>query len=50
MEAVSVRIAINLDLFNILVNSDHPQSLAELAKTTGADEVLLGMLTYVRIP
>ena len=42
MEIVSIRIAINLDLFNILVESDHTQTLDELAAATGADLVLLG--------
>lgn len=43
MEEVSIRIAINLDLFNILVKSEKPQTLDDLAKATGADEVLLGV-------
>lgn len=42
MEEASIRIAINLDLFNILVKSVGPQSLADLVKATGADPVLLG--------
>ena len=43
MEEVSIRIAINLNLFNILVKSEKPQTLGDLAKATGADEVLLGV-------
>lgn len=43
MEEVSIRIAIDLDLFNILVNSDKPQTLDDLIKATEADGVLLGM-------
>ena len=43
MEEVSIRIAINLDLFNILVKSGKPQTLVDLTKATGADAVLLGV-------
>ena len=43
MEEVSIRIAINLDLFNILVKSGKPQTLDDLTKATGADPVLLGI-------
>lgn len=43
MEEVSIRIAIDLDLFNILVKSETPQTLDDLTKATGADKVLLGM-------
>ena len=32
----------NLGLFDVLVNSEGPQSLAQLANKTGADPVLLG--------
>ena len=42
MEEVSIRIAIDLDLFNILVKSGKPQTVEDLAKVTGADRVLLG--------
>ena len=45
MEEVSIRIAIDLDLFNILVKSGEPQTLEALSKATGADEVLLGVLS-----
>ena len=45
MEEVSIRIAIDLDLFNILVKSEEPQTLEDLTKATGADEVLLGLLS-----
>lgn len=44
MEEVSIRIAIDLDLFNILVNSDKPQTLDDLIKATEADGVLLARL------
>ena len=43
MEEVSIRIAIDLDLFNILVKSGKPQTLDDLTKATGADGVLLGV-------
>ncbi len=43
MEEVSIRIAIDLDLFNILVKSEKPQTLDDLTKATGADGVLLGV-------
>lgn len=43
MEEVSIRIAIDLDLFNILVKAGKPQTLGDLTKATGADGVLLGM-------
>lgn len=36
-----VRIAINLNLFTILVNSDEPKTGKELAKITGVDHLLL---------
>ncbi len=42
MEEVSIRIAIDLDLFNILVKSGKPQTVEDLAKVTGGDRVLLG--------
>ena len=42
METVSIRIAINLNLFNILATSARPLKLNELATATGADPVLLG--------
>ena len=37
MEEVSIRIAIDLDLFNILVKSGKPETLEDLAKATEAD-------------
>ena len=43
MEEVSIRIAIDLDLFNILVKAGMPQTLEDLTKATGADGVLLGL-------
>ena len=43
MEEVSIRMAIDLDLFNILVNAGKPQTLEDLTKASGADGVLLGM-------
>ena len=43
MEEVSIRIAIDLDLFNILVKAEKPQTLDDLARVTRADAVLLGM-------
>ena len=43
MEEGFIRIAIDLDLFNILVNIAKPQTLEELSKATGADGVLLGV-------
>lgn len=43
MEEVSIRIAIDLDLFNILIKRGTQQTLEGLAKVTGAEEVLLGM-------
>ena len=43
MEEVSIRIAIDLDLFNILVKGRKPQTLEDLTKATGADGVLLGV-------
>ena len=43
MEEVSIRIAIDLDLFNILVKAGKPQTLEDLTKATGADGVLLGL-------
>ncbi|KAL9120609.1 MAG: hypothetical protein Q9187_002835 [Circinaria calcarea] len=43
MEVVAIRIAINLGLFQILLKSEKPKSLAELATETGADATLLGM-------
>ena len=42
MEEVSIRIAIDLDLFNILVKSGKPQTLEDLIKATGVDGTLLG--------
>ena len=42
MEEVSMRIAIDLDLFNILVKSGKPQTLDDLTKATGVDGTLLG--------
>ena len=42
MEEVSIRIAIDLDLFNILVKAGKPQTLEDLTKATRADGVLLG--------
>ena len=44
MEEVSIRIAIDLDLFNILFNARKPQTLDDLTRVTRADAVLLGML------
>ena len=43
MEETSIHIAIDLDLFNILVKAGKPQTLEDLTKATGADGVLLGM-------
>ena len=43
MEEVSIRIAVDLGLFNILVNSGEPQTLEDLTKATRADGVLLGV-------
>ena len=43
MEEVSIRIAIDLDLFNILVKSSEPQTVDGLAKITRTDGVFLGM-------
>lgn len=43
MEEVAIRIAIDLDLFNILVKGGKPQTLNDLTKATGADGLLLGM-------
>ena len=50
METVSIRIAINLNLFNILVKSVRPLKLTELATATSADPVLLGTLRKIRHP
>ena len=47
MEAVSIRIAINLNLFDILLKSTRPLKLSELATATSADPVLLGTLRSV---
>ena len=43
MEEVSIRIAIDLNLFNILVEAGKPQTLEDLTKATGADGILLGL-------
>lgn len=43
MEEVSIRIAIDLNLFNILVKSGKPQTINDLTKATGANGVLLGV-------
>ena len=43
MDEVVIRIAIDLDLFNILIKSEKPQTLEDLTKATGADGVLLGV-------
>ncbi|MCJ1405545.1 hypothetical protein MMC11_008773 [Xylographa trunciseda] len=44
LEVVSIKIGINLGLFEILVKSEKSKSLPELAKETGADPVLLGRI------
>ncbi|MCJ1321544.1 hypothetical protein MMC15_006889 [Xylographa vitiligo] len=44
LEVVSIKIGINLGLFEALVKSEEPRSLPELAKETGADPVLLGRI------
>ena len=49
MEEVSIRMAINLDLFNILVKSGKPQTLVDLTKATG-DDVLHRMQYYLVCP
>ena len=43
MDEVVIRIAIDLDLFNLLIKSEKPQTLEDLTKATGADGVLLGV-------
>lgn len=45
MEEVSIRIAIDLDWFNILVKSGKPETLEDLIKATGADGVLLAVFS-----
>lgn len=45
MEEAFIRIAIDLDVFRILVKSGKPQTLDHLIKATGADGVLLGVLS-----
>ncbi|CAD6578694.1 MAG: hypothetical protein ASARMPRED_008804 [Alectoria sarmentosa] len=44
MEEAFIRIAIDLDVFRILVKSGKPQTLDDLIKATGADGVLLARL------
>lgn len=45
MEEAFIRIAIDLDVFRILVKSGKPQTLGDLIKATRADGVLLGLLS-----
>ncbi|MCJ1295761.1 hypothetical protein MMC34_007325 [Xylographa carneopallida] len=44
LEVASIKIGINLGLFQLLVKSKKPRSLLGLAKETGADPVLLGRI------
>ncbi|MDI1493141.1 MAG: hypothetical protein OHK93_004928 [Ramalina farinacea] len=43
-QTATIRVGIDLDLFNVLFKSEKPLTCGELAKTTGADSVLLGRL------
>ena len=44
MNTVLLRIAIDLNIFKLLVEKEEPMSTKELAEVTGADRVLLGRI------
>ena len=44
LDNIFIKIAIDLDLFNILVKSNTPKSTEEFANITGADRTLLGRI------
>jgi len=44
MDTVMIRIAIELNIFKLLIKNDGPMSTRELAQATGADYTLLGRI------
>lgn len=42
MENAAIRVAVGLDLFDIIAKNDKPTSAKELAAATGAEELLIG--------
>jgi hypothetical protein len=50
LHTASIRVGLDLNIFNKLVDADRPLALDELAESTGADPVLLGEYGYDRSP
>jgi len=44
LDTIAIRTAVDLSIFETLVKSETPKTIQQLARSTGADETLLGRI------